>query len=83
MAKRSRIEIGRAILRLAADGELRPLADLSGAAGAPPVVMLRWVIEGRRGVHLDGVKRRGEWWTTPAAVARFLKASAAPADAPA
>ncbi len=75
MPKKSQVEIGRSILRLAADGDLRPLADLSIAANAPPVVMLRWIIHGRRGVYLDGVKRRGEWWTTPAAIERFHRAS--------
>jgi hypothetical protein len=40
-----------------------------------PSTLIRWIIHGKRGVYLDGVRLSGKtWWTSAAAVARFTAA---------
>lgn len=70
---RPRIERARAVLRLVRDRDLVPLADLVGHANASERSLIRWIIEGRKGVYLDGLHRPGVgWMSSRAAVARFL-----------
>lgn len=60
--------------RLALDGPLQPVTDLNGLAGASPNALVRWIREGRSGVHLDGVRDRARGWcSSPEAVRRFLR----------
>jgi len=40
-----------------------------------PSTLIRWIIHGKRGVYLDGIRLSGKtWWTSAAAVARFTAA---------
>jgi hypothetical protein len=75
MAKRERVEICRAVIRLDADGEKVPVADLADAAQAAPMTLQRWIVEGKRGVFLDGVHDpvRRCWCSSHAALRRFQK----------
>lgn len=38
--------------------------------------LLRWIVSGRRNVKLEACRERGEWWTSLAALNRFLSATA-------
>lgn len=71
---RPREEITRAVHRLQAEAaEQLTVADLARLSGASPSKLTRWIIQGDRGLALDGVKVPGRGWcSTAAAVARFL-----------
>jgi hypothetical protein len=58
--------------RLALDGRLCPVAELTAVAGASPDAVVRWITAGKGGVYLDGIHDpfRG-WCSTVAAVERF------------
>jgi len=55
--------------RLAADGPLVPLAEITGYGSRS--VLYRWIVNGKDGVHLDGVRIGRGWKTTRAALVRF------------
>ncbi len=69
--KRSRLDIGRAVLRLSQE-QLVTLCELSDQAGVSCETLKRWIISGRSGRFLDGVHRpnRG-WMSSRAALIRF------------
>jgi hypothetical protein len=72
--KRSRLEIARAVLRLAGE-ELLPVERLRDRAGAGTRALIRWITAGRGGVFLDGCHKRGVGWVSSvAALERFLAA---------
>lgn len=75
---RSRAERARAAARLATDGPLVPIAELTALAGVSAKTIERWIVHGRTGVYLDGVRdlTRG-WCSTRAAVERAKGAHAA------
>jgi hypothetical protein len=72
-----RREIARAVARLNAE-DLEPAGDLAAFLALPPSRVVRWVIQGERGVFLDGVHRPGVGWlsSVPACV-RFCRQLAA------
>ncbi len=75
---RTDIDRARAASRLAQDGELRTVSDLTGVAGVSPKGIVRWITEGRSGVYLDGINDRWlGWCSTVAAVQRFHREYAA------
>lgn len=52
----------------------RHVPRLRGQRTAPST-LIRWIIHGKRGVYLDGIRLSGKtWWTSAAAVARFTAA---------
>ena len=72
VSKLSKVERGRAALRLAEE-HVVPLRELTALAGASEQAMTSWITEGRAGVHLDAVRDTfGAWTSSAAAVARFL-----------
>jgi hypothetical protein len=79
-SKRSFAENRRAIARAEADG-LVPVADLCRMVDTGPGGLVRWIVTGWQGLRLDGVKRGDEWYTSTAAVARFLSEYAALVEA--
>jgi hypothetical protein len=86
MSRRPRADVVRACARLAAE-ETEPLLDLAPLAGASPKTLERWIVQGKRGVHLDGKRdpRRG-WVSSRPALKRFLAHFASgqdPGDVPA
>lgn len=42
---------------------------------ASPGSLLRWIVSGRRKIKLEACRERGEWWTSLAALNRFLHAT--------
>ncbi len=69
--KRSRLEIGKAILRLSQE-PLVSICLLSTEAGVSCETLKRWIISGRGGQFLDGVHRPEKGWlSSRAALARF------------
>ncbi len=73
MSKRPRTEIARAVLRLANE-PLQSVAALADAVGVDVRSLVRWITQGRAGVHLDGVHRPGFGWLTSAAALRRFDA---------
>jgi hypothetical protein len=79
--------------RDAAEGSpLVPASRLKALAGVRDAsAVTRWILRGKRGVYLDGVRSAGKGWlTTAAALARFQAAlsareagAAPPAESPA
>jgi hypothetical protein len=72
------------IIRPAVDGAgnlqgLLPLADALVAASVPvhAGTAARWITAGCRGVRLDAQRIGARWFTTPAAVERFVTACGA------
>lgn len=50
----------------------------SGKGHAHPMMLIRWIMQGKRGVFLDGMRGPGKsWLTSKPAVARFMAALAA------
>jgi hypothetical protein len=50
--------------------------DLAAVVGATAESLRRWIVEGKNGVHLDGLHRPGVgWMSSELAVARFLTAT--------
>jgi hypothetical protein len=71
--KRSRLEIARAVLRLSGE-QLIPIERLCEQAMASTRSIIRWIVEGRGGVHLDGYHKDGVGWVSSvAALERFFK----------
>lgn len=72
MARLSRLEVARAAIRLGTEQELT-LLQACNILGAPPPVVIRWIVQGKSGRHLDGVldPEKG-WLTSREACARFL-----------
>lgn len=68
---RSRAANAKAIARVEADGPV-PVAELVTLAGTPEASIVRWIVTGQGGVHLDGIKREGKWYSSPQAVFRYL-----------
>ena len=73
MPKRPRTEIARAVLRLANES-LQPVAVLADEARVDMRSLIRWITQGRGGVHLAGVHRPGVGWLTSAAALRRFNA---------
>ena len=68
---RSRLEIARAILRLSKE-QLITVEELAAKIDAYPRTILRWITQGKGGVHLDGFHRPGiGWLTSETALERF------------
>jgi hypothetical protein len=67
----TRLEIARAAQRLALE-PLITVDELAGEVFAYSRTLIRWITEGKGGVHLDGIHRPGRGWlTSRAAYARF------------
>jgi hypothetical protein len=82
--KRSRLEIARAVLRLAGE-PLVPVERLRERTTASTRALVRWITGGRGGVFLDGCHRPGVGWVSSfAALERFFRElrAATPQDAP-
>jgi hypothetical protein len=48
------------------------LVPTSGKGRVSPSTLVRWIIIGKRGVHLDGSRLNGKtWWTSSQALERF------------
>src|SRR5262249_31741064 len=77
VSKLSALERARACQRLAADGPAVPLYLLTGMAGVSIETLVRWIVQGRAGLHLDGYRDpvSGKWMSTSEALRRFLVAS--------
>ncbi len=74
MNKRPKIEIARAAMRLATELTI-DVTEIASELRLSKEALIRWGIRGRHGVWLDTAKRAdGTWYTSRAAVARFLKA---------
>lgn len=73
--KRDRRDIARAVRRVTRE-PLLSVAVLAAELGIDERSLVRWIILGRRGVHLDAVSRPGEGWlTSREAIKRFQDAS--------
>lgn len=74
--------------RLARDGELISVAEAAKlipahrgkCSHASPTALQRWIVSGKNGVYLDGVKAGRGWITTQAALLRFLVACSEDAE---
>lgn len=73
-ADRDWLACAERLTRDAAEGSpLVPVSRLRPAAGAGPTALCRWILRGKRGVYLDGVRGPGKsWCSTALAVARFF-----------
>lgn len=72
--RRPRLEIAKAVHRLTTE-PLITLIEAGTTAGVSPDTVRRWIIDGVRGTHLDGLHRPGQGWlTSRAAVDRFKAA---------
>jgi hypothetical protein len=65
----------RAIRQVEADGPT-PMCELVLVAGADERSLIRWATDGRSGCYLDAICRRGKWFSSREAVARFVRAVA-------
>ena len=72
---RNRNEIVEAVLRLSCEALIR-VDEVSWEMCVSKETVKRWGINGRRGVHLDIVKRDGVWCTSQEALVRFSKSLA-------
>jgi hypothetical protein len=70
---RTQEESAEAVRRVVVDGPV-PLWQVACLAGVTLESAKRWVIEGCRGVHLDAVKHEGSWYSSAAALVRFIGA---------
>jgi hypothetical protein len=71
------LDIARAVLRLAGE-HVVPVDQLAGAARASTRALIRWITQGKHGVHLDGYHKDGAGWvSSAAALERFLDATRA------
>lgn len=71
-----RASYAESVLRiLAADGPSERVPEAVRKAGVPPQnasTYVRWCTRGVRGVRLEAVRMGGVWYTTTAAVVRFI-----------
>lgn len=70
MPTRDKIAIARAVHRLNRE-RLIPVHVIAAELGLVSQVLQRWIVNGRRGVFLDGLKRDGTWMTSREAFERF------------
>jgi hypothetical protein len=66
-------DLAAAVKRVQTEGPV-PLHDLTTLAGASVTTIQRWIISGRHGVRLDGLRHRdgSGWLSSSQAVVRFL-----------
>ena len=77
--KRSRTSICEAVRRVQVE-ELLPVAVVAKHLGEPPPKVVRWIIRGTRGVHLDGVHNPIVGWQSSIAAAERFRAALAACD---
>lgn len=71
--KKPRLEIARAVLRLASESQV-PVEQLREKAMAGTRSIVRWITAGRGGVFLDGYHKPGVGWVSSvAALDRFFE----------
>lgn len=73
--KLTRMEIARAVLRLQRE-TVAPVEQLAPWCHLSAKTLERYIIQGKRGVHLDGCKDHatGIWMSSVEAIERFLAA---------
>ena len=65
------------------DPDLEPLRDILDRLPGkrkPPGVRTRWVKQGRNGLKLPAIKLSGAWWSTPDAVAEWIRQTSQPPE---
>ena len=73
VCRRPSRDVRAVIRRLRTEGEeLVEFDRLAGQIEVAPATLVRWARNGVGGRHLDAVKRGERWYTSYAAVARFL-----------
>lgn len=71
--RRTKKQRTEATKRLEADGVAVKIDDLAAVASISRNALTRWVMEGKRGVHLDGYRdeQTGDLFTSYEALVRF------------
>lgn len=73
--RHSKRELARQAVVIAQEGP-QPLAELAELAGVSERTLIRWACKGKGGVFLDATKDGGTWYSSRAAVERFVRATA-------
>jgi len=74
MPKLTRIQVIQARARLSRDGKLITAHEAAELLETTAPVVLRYMMRGYGKIYLDGLVKRGTWYTSEAAVRRFRTA---------